>query len=233
MNAQSLRPSRGKSWIWTLLLRELRLAVRIGGGALVGVLFFLAVVTVIPFGVGPDLNLLARIGPAILWIGALLATLLGLDRLFQADREDGTLDLMLMAGRPLELLVLIKCLAHWLATGLPLVIAAPVLGIFLNLQPLAMAAVTATLLVGTPALTLIGAIGASLTVSLRRGGLLLAVLVVPLTIPVLIFGVSAANAALVVGTPFKTPFAILCALSLIAGVVGPVASAMALRFSAD
>ncbi|MBO0346733.1 heme exporter protein CcmB [Roseibium limicola] len=221
------------NWALALLQRELRLAVRIGGGALVGVLFFLAVVTVIPFGVGPDLNLLARIGPAILWIGALLATLLGLDRLFQADRDDGTLDLMLMAGRPLELVVLIKCLAHWLATGLPLVLAAPILGIFLNLEPLAMGAVTATLLAGTPALTLIGAVGAALTVSLRRGGLLLAVLVVPLTIPVLIFGVSAANAALVVGTPFKVPFVVLCALSLISGVVGPVAAAMALRFSAD
>lgn len=221
------------SWSIALFQRDLRLSVRIGGSALVGVLFFLAVVTVIPFGVGPDLNLLARIGPAILWIGALLATLLGLDRLFQADREDGTLDLMLMAGRPLELLVLIKCLAHWVATGLPLVIAAPFLGIFLNLEPLATGAVTLTLLVGTPALTLIGAIGASLTVSLRRGGLLLAVLVVPLAIPVLIFGVSATDAALRSPVPFLTPFMILCALSLIAAVIGPIASALALRFAAD
>ncbi|MBN9673391.1 heme exporter protein CcmB [Roseibium aggregatum] len=220
-------------WALDLFQRDLKLSVRIGGSALVGVLFFLAVVTVIPFGVGPDLNLLARIGPAILWIGALLATLLGLDRVFQADREDGTLDLMLMAGRPLELVVLIKCLAHWVATGLPLVIAAPLLAIFLNLEPLAMGAVTLTLLAGTPALTLIGAIGASLTVSLRRGGLLLAVLVVPLAIPVLIFGVSAADAAIHDPVPFLTPFLILCALTLIAAVVGPVASAMALRFSAD
>jgi len=221
------------SWSLALFNRDLRLSMRIGGSALVGVLFFLAVVTVIPFGVGPDLNLLARIGPAILWIGALLATLLGLDRLFQADREDGTLDLMLMAGRPLELVVLIKCLAHWVATGLPLVVAAPLLGIFLNLDPVAMGAVTLTLLVGTPALTLIGAIGASLTVSLRRGGLLLAVLVVPLAIPILIFGVSSADAALHDPVPFLTPFLILCALSLIAAVVGPVASAAALRFAAD
>ncbi|WP_422020684.1 heme exporter protein CcmB [Roseibium sp.] len=221
------------SWAMALFQRDLRLSVRVGGSALVGVLFFLAVVTVIPFGVGPDLNLLSRIGPAILWIGALLATLLGLDRLFQADRDDGTLDLMLMAGRPLELVVLIKCLAHWTATGLPLVVAAPVLGIFLNLDPVSMAAVTATLLVGTPALTLIGAIGASLTVSLRRGGLLLAVLVVPLAIPVLIFGVSSADAAIRDPVPFLTPFLILCALSLIAAVVGPIASATALRFASD
>jgi len=220
-------------WAMALFQRDLRLSVRVGGSALVGVLFFLAVVTVIPFGVGPDLNLLARIGPAILWIGALLATLLGLDRLFQADRDDGTLDLMLMAGRPLELVVLIKCLAHWTATGLPLVVAAPVLGIFLNLDPVSMAAVTATLLVGTPALTLIGAIGASLTVSLRRGGLLLAVLVVPLAIPVLIFGVSSADAAIRDPVPFLTPFLILCALSLIAAVIGPIASAKALRFATD
>ncbi len=221
------------SWAMALFQRDLRLSVRVGGSALVGVLFFLAVVTVIPFGVGPDLNLLARIGPAILWIGALLATLLGLDRLFQADRDDGTLDLMLMAGRPLELVVLIKCLAHWTATGLPLVVAAPVLGIFLNLDPVSMAAVTATLLVGTPALTLIGAIGASLTVSLRRGGLLLAVLGVPLAIPVLIFGVSSADAAIRDPVPFLTPFLILCALSLIAAVIGPIASATALRFASD
>jgi len=220
-------------WAMALFKRDLRLSVRIGGSALVGVLFFLAVVTVIPFGVGPDLNLLARIGPAILWIGALLATLLGLDRLFQADREDGTLDLMMMSGRPLELVVLVKCLAHWIATGLPLVVAAPLLAVFLNLDPVSMGAVTATLLVGTPALTLIGAIGASLTVSLRRGGLLLAVLVIPLAIPVLIFGVSAADAAIHDPVPFLTPFLILCALTLIAAVVGPVASAAALRFSSD
>lgn len=220
-------------WAMALFQRDLRLSVRIGGSALVGVLFFLAVVTVIPFGVGPDLNLLARIGPAILWIGALLATLLGLDRLFQADREDGTLDLMMMAGRPLELVILIKCLAHWIATGLPLVVAAPLLAIFLNLDPVSMGAVTLTLLVGTPALTLIGAIGASLTVSLRRGGLLLAVLVIPLAIPVLIFGVSSADAAIHDPVPFLTPFLIMCALTLIAAVVGPIASAAALRFSAD
>ncbi|WP_421980166.1 heme exporter protein CcmB [Roseibium sp.] len=220
-------------WAMALFRRDLRLSVRVGGSALVGVLFFLAVVTVIPFGVGPDLNLLARIGPAILWIGALLATLLGLDRLFQADREDGTLDLMMMSGRPLELVVLVKCLAHWIATGLPLVVAAPLLGVFLNLDPVSMGAVTLTLLVGTPALTLIGAIGASLTVSLRKGGLLLAVLVIPIAIPVLIFGVSAADAAIHDPVPFLTPFLILCALTLIAAVVGPVASAAALRFSSD
>src|SRR5262245_66070546 len=111
-----------------LLVRDMRLAVRVGGGALMGVLFFLLVVTMVPFGVGPDLKLLARIGPAILWIGALLATLLGLDRLFQDDRDDGSFDLLMLSGTPLEIVVLAKCLGHWLATGLPLVVLAPVPG---------------------------------------------------------------------------------------------------------
>lgn len=217
----------------SLFLREMRLSVRVGGSALMGVLFFLCVITVVPFGIGPDLQLLARIGPAILWIGALLATLLGLDRLFQADRDDGSLDLLLMSGQPLELVVLVKCLAHWTATGLPLVLAAPLLAVFLNLEPVAILAVTATLFVGTPALTFIGAIGAALTVSLRRGGLLLAILVLPLTIPVLIFGVSAATAAVTEPMPFRTPFLILCALTLISAVIGPLAAAAALRFSSD
>ncbi|MEP3277925.1 MAG: heme exporter protein CcmB [Stappiaceae bacterium] len=217
----------------SLFVREMRLSIRVGGGALMGVLFFLTVITVIPFGIGPDLNLLARIGPAILWIGALLATLLGIDRLFLADQEDGALDLVRMSGQPLELIVLVKCAAHWTATGLPLVLAAPVLAIFLNLSPAANGAVTLTLLVGTPALTLIGAIGAAITVTLRRGGLLLAVLIIPLSIPVLIFGVSAANAAVTEPTPFMTPFLLLCALTLFSSVIGPFASAAALRNAGD
>eukprot|EP01037_Dinobryon_pediforme_P042351 gene42351-52660_t len=166
-----------------LFIRDWQLATRVGGGAMMGALFFLIVVTVVPFGVGPDLKLLARIGPAILWIGALLATLLSLDRLFQADRDDGVLDLLLMGETPLELVVLVKCCAHWAATGLPLVVAAPFLAVFMNLEPPAIAATVATLAVGTPALTFLGAIGAALTVSLRRGGLLSAILVLPLTIP--------------------------------------------------
>ena len=134
----------------------MRLAVRVGGGALMGVLFFLIVVTLVPFAVGPDLAQLRRIGPAILWLGALLASLLALDRLFAADHEDGSLDLLLMGGTPLELAVLAKALAHWITTGLPLVIATPLLGLFLNLEPMAIGAVALTLLAGTPALTCIG-----------------------------------------------------------------------------
>lgn len=216
-----------------LFVRDVRLATRAGGGALIGVLFFLAVVAVVPFGVGPDLNLLARIGPAILWIGALLAALLGLDRLFQADREDGSLDIMLMQETPLFLTVLVKCAAHWVATGLPLVVVSPLLGLFMNVDGVAIAAVVATLLAGTPAITFIGAVGAAVSVSLPRGGLLVSVLVLPLSIPVLIFGVSAVTGAVEDPAPFLPPFRILCALTLFFSVLGPLAASAALRASTD
>jgi heme exporter protein B len=216
-----------------LLLRDLKLSVRAGGGALIGVLFFMTVVAVIPFGVGPDLNLLSRIGPAILWIGALLASLLGLDRLFQAEREDGSLDLLLMQETPLVLTVFVKCVAHWLATGLPLVVAAPLLGLFMNMDETAIAATTLTLLAGTPAITFIGAAGAAVAVALPRGGLLVSILVLPLAIPVLIFGVSAVYAAIQEPAPFLPPFLILVALNLMFAVIGPVAAAAALRLSSD
>jgi heme exporter protein B len=216
-----------------LLLRDVRLAVRLGGGALIGVLFFLIVVTLVPFAVGPDLALLARIGPAMLWLGALLATLLGLDRLLASDHEDGSLDLLLTGRMPLELALAMKAFAHWLTTGVPLVLAAPVLGILLNLDPSSTAAVAITLLAGTPALTFIGLIGAALTVALRRGGLLLAVLILPLNIPVLIFGVAASSAATAGTVPFRGPLLILCALSLMSLVLGPVAAAITLRQGLD
>jgi heme exporter protein B len=212
-----------------LFVRELKVAVRVGGGALMGVLFFLIVVTLIPFAIGPDPVLLTRIGPAILWLGALLASLLALDRLLAADYEDGSLDLIVTGGSPLELAVAVKAGAHWLTTGLPLVIATPVLGLLLNLDWRSSAAVALTLLAGTPALTFIGLIGAALAVALRRGGLLLAILVLPLTVPVLIFGVAASNAAIVGPMPFGTPFTILCALTLVSLVVGVAGAAAALR----
>ena len=216
-----------------LLVRDMRLGVRVGGGAFIGVLFFLLVVTLVPFAIGPDLALLSRIGPAVLWLGALLANLLGLDRLLATDHEDGSLDLILMARVPLELAVAAKALAHWLTTGLPLVIAAPLLGILLNLDARATGTVALTLLAGTPALTFIGLIGAALTIALRRGGLLLAVLVLPLNIPVLIFGVAASNAVIVGPAPFGPPFAVLCAISLMSVVIGPFAAAIALRYGLD
>jgi len=212
-----------------LLVRDTRLAIRVGGGALMGALFFLIVVTMMPFAIGPDLALLARIGPAILWLGALLASLLALDRLFATDYEDGSLDLFMTGPLPLELSVATKAIAHWLTTGLPLVVIAPLLGLMLNVELKATGWLALTLFAGTPALTFIGVIGAALAVALRRGGLLLAVLVLPLTVPVLIFGVAAANAAIVGPTPFGPPFTILCALSLASLVLGPIAAAAALR----
>ena len=212
-----------------LLSRDVRLAMRGGGGGGIGVLFFLIVVVLAPFAIGPDLALLGRIGPALLWLGALLASLLTLERLFSIDLEDGSLDLILMSDTPLELAVAAKAAAHWLTTGLPLVIATPLLGLFMNLDGRASLAVALTLLAGTPALTFIGLIGAALSVTLRRGGLLLVVLVMPLTVPVLIFGVSASNAAIVGPLPFGTPFTILCALTLFSLVIGIFAAAGALR----
>ncbi|QKK31082.1 heme exporter protein CcmB [Rhizobium indicum] len=216
-----------------LFFRDLKLSIRAGGGALIGVLFFLTIVAVIPFGVGPDLKLLSRIGPAIVWIGALLAALLGLDRLFQAERDDGSLDLMLMQETPLVLTVLVKCFAHWTATSLPLVIASPLLGLFMNMDETAIAATMLTLLVGSPAITFIGAVGAAVAVALPRGGLLVSILVLPLTIPVLIFGVSATYAAVEDPAPFLPPFLILIALTLFFAVIGPAAAALALRNTAD
>jgi heme exporter protein B len=212
-----------------LFLRDLKLSIRAGGGALIGVLFFMTVVAVIPFGVGPDLNLLTRIGPAIVWIGALLSTLLGLDRLFQAERDDGSLDLILMQENPLVLTVLVKCLAHWVGTGLPLVIASPLIGLFMNMDEVAIGAVMLTLLVGSPAITFIGAVGAAVAVALPRGGLLVSILVLPLAIPVLIFGVSASYAAVQDPAPFMPPFLILCAITLFSAVTGPFFAALALR----
>lgn len=213
-----------------VVARDLQLAGRIGGSGALSLVFFLMIVALVPFGLGPDLNLLARIGPGILWIAAVLATLIGLDRLFQADEEDGSLDLLSGAPAPLELLVLAKVTAHWLTTGLPLALATPLFGLLVALSPTGMAATSLTLLVGTPALTFIGAVGAALTASIRRGGLILAVVVLPLMVPTLIFGVSATDAALGGTVPFTTPLAILGALSLAAGVVGTLAAAAALRW---
>jgi heme exporter protein B len=217
------------SAVSALFAREWRIARRIGGGAAVGALFFLILVAIVPFAIGPDLVLLARIGPAILWVAALLSTLLALDRLFQGDHDDGSLDALINAELPLEIVVLVKCAAQWSASVLPLIVLTPLFGVMLAMAAKPLALVTASLLAGTPALTMLGAIGAALTVSLRRGGLLMAVLVLPLTIPVLIFGVSAASAASGGAAPFLTPFLLLCAMSLAALALAPFAAAAALR----
>lgn len=229
--AQNLSPLR-RGPLAALLRRDLVVAWRVGGGTLTGVLFFLAVIVLMPFALGPDLALLKRFGPAILWLGALLASLLTLERLFASDQDDGSLDLIAMGRAPLEMVCAAKGLAHWLAAGVPLVAAVPVLALLLNLDGRATGAVALTLAAGTPALTFTGMIGAALAVTLRRGGLLLAVLVLPLSIPVLVFGV-AASEAVIDGDGFSAPFSVLCALSLVSFVVGPVAAAASLRQGLD
>lgn len=211
-----------------VLKRDLRLARRAGAGASLGLMFFLVLIAIVPFAIGADQKLISRLAPALLWIAALLATLLGLDRLFQADEEDGALDQFLLSGGSLTMLVLAKALAHWLVTGLPLSLAAPVLGLMLAIEPQAMLPLSLSLLVGTPALTLIGLVGAALTVSLNRGGLLLSLLVVPTAIPTLIFGVAVAKAA-AEGLDFAMPLTVLCGTTLFALAISPIAAALALR----
>ncbi len=219
--------------MFALLKREIRLAWRAGGGVLTGVLFFLAVVTVFPFAVGPDTKLLSHLAPAILWIGALLASLLGLDRMFAQEREDGSLDLLVMQSHPLMLTFFVKSVAHWMMSGLPLVLATPLFGIMLNLSPLGIGATMITLLAGTPAISFIGAVGASVAVKLPRGGMLISVLVLPLVIPVLVFGIAAITGALEEPARFTAPFLFLCAITLFTSVLGPLAASIMLRHSAD
>ena len=213
--------------------QTVRLAFRAGGGGVVGLVFFLAVVVVVPFAIGPDPTLLARIGPAVLWIAALLASLLGLDRLFAADCEDGTLDLVVLSGQSTIVFVLGRAIGHWFSATLPVVAAAPALGLLLNLEGRALAAVLLTLLVGTPALTFVGAVGAALTAGLARGGLLAAVLVLPLSVPILIFGVAATAGAIADPAPFLSPFLLLCAATLAALALAPFAAAAALKQGLD
>ncbi|WP_341213874.1 heme exporter protein CcmB [uncultured Limimaricola sp.] len=211
-----------------LLSRDLRLAVRAGGGFGLGLAFFLIVVVLVPFGVGPETAILARIAPGILWVAALLAALLSLDRIFALDHEDGSLPLLATAPLPLEMLALAKALAHWITTGLPLVVAAPLLGILLHLPGTAMPWLLVSLALGTPALSLIGTFGAALTVGLRRGGLLLSLIVLPLYVPVLIFGAEAARRG-AEGLPATTPLLLLAGIGLGCAALLPFATAAALR----
>lgn len=212
-----------------LLVRDVKLAWREGGAIGVALGFFLVVVAIMPFGLGPDLNLLARVAPGILWVALLLAALLSADRIFHNDYEDGTLDVLATGPLPLPLVAAIKSLAHWLTTGVPLALMAPVLGLLLNLPLDAMPLLVLTMLAGTPAVSFVAAIGASLTLGLRRSGLLLALLVLPLYVPVLIFGVSTVSIATTgPGSPWP-PFLMLCAISLASIVLAPLAAAAALR----
>lgn len=211
-----------------LFMRDVRLAWSAAGGGPVGVIFYLAVVTIAPFALGPDLPLLNKIGPALLWIAALLALLLGLERVFQSDAEDGTLDQLRISTTPLELIVIAKAAAHWTAAAAPLILATPLAAILLNLSPAQLGLTLLTLTAGTPALAFIGAVGAAVAVSLRRAGVLIAILVLPLAVPVIIFGVAVIEAS-AAGRAIGPPLAILGALNLIAAVICPVAAAAALR----
>jgi heme exporter protein B len=211
-----------------VLGRELRIALRSGGGAGLGLAFFLIVVLLVPLGTGPEPERLATVAAGTLWVAALLACLLSLDRLFQADHEDGTLDIMALSPLPLEALVALKALAHWLTTGLPLIVAAPLLAVTLHLPPSAYGWLVASLAAGTPGLSFLGAIGAGLTVGIRRGGLLLSVLVLPLYVPTLIFGARAVTAAAEARDPLPA-FQLLAGLTLFILALAPFATAAALR----
>lgn len=211
-----------------LLRRDLVLAARLGGGAVLAVGFYLIAATLAALGLGPEPQLLARAAPGLIWVLALLATLLSLDRMFQADFEDGGLELLVASPAPLTLLVGAKILAHWLTTGLPLILATPLLALLLGLEPGALGQLLATMAIGTPALSLTGSIGAALTVGLRRGGLLLSLLVLPLYVPVLIFAVAAVEAA-AAGLDPAPHLMLLAACALAALALAPPASAAALR----
>lgn len=211
-----------------LLLRDLKLAFRSGGGFGLALAFFLIVATLVPFGVGAEGAVLARIAGGILWVGALLACLLSLDRLFQTDFEDGSLDLLATAPVPLEGVVAVKALAHWLTTGLPLTLAAPVLGLLLNLPGPAYGWLVLSLALGTPALSVIGAFGAALTVGVKRGGLLLSLLVLPLYVPTLIFGAEAVRRG-AEGLEVAAPLLLLSGITLGAAALLPFAAAAAIR----
>lgn len=212
--------------------RDVRLAVRQGSASTLAVGFFVLVIVLFPLGIGPELGLLSRISAGVMWVAALLASLLSLDRLFQADFEDGSLDLLVLSPLPVELLVLAKCAAHWLTAALPLVAVSPVLALMLNMEVSGIPTLVYTLLLGTPVLSFAGAVGAALTVGIRRGGVLLSLVVLPLYVPVLIFGVAAVDAE-VQGLGAGAYIMIVAALSLFAGVVAPWAAAAALRASLE
>lgn len=215
-----------------LIGRDIRLALRGGIGSLVSVVFFVIATALFPLGVGPSLDLLARIAPGVLWVCALLAAMLSLDRMFHDDHDDGSLEQIALGTLPLELVVLSKAIAHWLTTGLPLVLAAPVLAVLLNLSTDGFVVLIVSLLLGSPILSLIGSVGAALTVGLRRGGVLLSLLVLPLYVPVLIFGVGAVEGA-IYGFGERAHLLILAGGLIGALALAPFAGAAALRLALE
>ena len=213
----------------TLFRRDLKLSLREGGAAGTALGFYLIIVALLPLGLGPDLKLLSRIAPGILWIGLLLSALLSLPRIFESDYEDGALELMATGPLPLELVAGAKAFSHWLSTAIPLVALTPLLGLLLNLDPKAYGPLVLTMLAGSPAISFLGSIGAALTLKARRGGLLIAFLVLPFYIPTLIFGIGALGAAVDAPESFTSSFLILIAITLGSIVLGPIAAAAALR----
>jgi heme exporter protein B len=213
-----------------LLLRDIKLAARSGGSAALALSFFALVATLVPLGIGPDLRLLARVAGGVLWVGAVLSALLSLDRLFQGDFEDGSLDLIALSPLPLELTSLAKIAAHWLSTGLPLTLLSPLLALLFNLPGPATGVLFVSLLIGTPAVSAIGAIGASLTLSLKRGGLILPLIILPLLAPVVIFGAGAVSATLD-GLDGTGALELLAAFSFAAVLLSPFAAAASVRLS--
>jgi len=211
-----------------ILARELKLAFRERAESLLVVLFFVLGAVLFPFGVGPEPNMLARIAAGIVWVMALFAAMLSLERMFQSDYEDGSLELLALTPLPLEATAFAKAAAHWLTTALPLIVAAPIIAVMLRLPADALPALVLAMLAGTPAISLVGAVGAALTLGARRGGVLLSLLVLPLMVPVLILGAAAVDAALTGGTA-RPHLMILAALSLVAAVLCPYAAGAALR----
>ncbi|MCL1091764.1 heme exporter protein CcmB [Shewanella profunda] len=217
---------------FTLLQRDLKIAVRHRGDIFNPLLFFIMVVTLFPLGIGPEPQMLARVAPGIIWVAALLASMLSLERLFKADFSDGSLEQMLLSPQPLSILVLAKVLAHWILTGVPLIIIAPLLAVLLNLDTNSYGALIATLALGTPVLSLLGAIGVALTVGLRKGGVLLSLLILPLYIPVLIFATSAIDAA-GMNLPYDGQLAIIGAMLIGSLTLAPFAIGASLRVSTN
>ncbi|MDX2203239.1 MAG: heme exporter protein CcmB [Hyphomicrobiaceae bacterium] len=212
-----------------LLKRDVLITWREGGAVGTALGFYVMVITLLPLGIGPDLNLLQRIAPGLIWVALLLAALLSLGRLFEIDLEDGSLDVLITSRLPLEAVAVAKCLAHWLGTALPLVLLSPVLGLLLNLPLEAYGPLLLSMLTGTPAVSFIGGIGAALTLRARRGGVLLALLMLPLFVPTLIFGIETVAGAVVESGAFWPSLMILCAISLASVVLAPLAIAAALR----
>ncbi|BDM66131.1 heme exporter protein B [Shewanella sp. NFH-SH190041] len=216
----------------TLLKRDLKIAIRHRGDIFNPLLFFIMVVTLFPLGIGPEPQVLTRVAPGIIWVAALLASMLSLERLFKADYADGTLEQMMLSPQPLPIMVLAKVLAHWLLTGVPLIIVAPLLAVLLHLESNSYGALISTLALGTPVLSLLGAIGVALTVGLRKGGVLLSLLILPLYIPVLIFATSAIDAA-GMNLPYDGQLAIIAAMLVGSLTLAPIAIGASLRVSTN